>query len=649
MVFIQQLHIESSWVLANFYNQEINYCINYGTTTPHEAAEFVRMCNSTAAKYENLRYAHLGVTDPINIKTWEIGNELAAKWEWHVSWLAGGGHQQIYYQTGVTPTLMFRPLTDSLHYFGGILWRAGWVPEAGDGMDKMSSILGATHVVNATDDDSIVVDIEFAPIYQDSVIVWVVDTSINIALFDDLTQQQIYDLIAQPQHLLDSNYYHTMGDTAVMVYHTPPLDTNMFILVEYKTKHFGTFDIRDSMKAADPSIDIGYCIDFRTNMLGKPSFDARLIQSPPNFLIDHPYNSNIEIAVNKNLFTEILYLAEEKMTHRFPDMQMSLDSIVNALSIPNSIGVGLTEWNIRLCGAGGCNRDYNGILGGLYVANFFLQSYEAERNGSINLKCSDHFAGVAEGTNLIHLFHYYGQTNSVFITPQSEAIRMVNEAVGENYVFIDTAAITGNPKIEVLVETNTTGVFDTLLLPAVRCYGGIDTNTSTFNIVLLNTDDSSDYTININIPPDWLADSAYFEMLSGFPLDSSTFSLDSTYLLTYDTLYGSSNQFTISLDTFSLATVKIPFENIISSISTIEKTSFYAYPNPAKTVTIICSKNKYPYALKLYTITGELIKQINNINTERFSFSVREFEVGVYILKLSNEQDGSEAIKLIIN
>ena len=93
-------------------------------------------------------YAHLGVTDPINIKTWEIGNELAAKWEWHVSWLAGGGHQQIYYQTGVTPTLMFRPLTDSLHYFGGILWRAGWVPEAGDGMDKMSSILGATHVVN---------------------------------------------------------------------------------------------------------------------------------------------------------------------------------------------------------------------------------------------------------------------------------------------------------------------------------------------------------------------------------------------------------------------------------------------------------------------------------------------------------------------
>ena len=38
-------------------------------------------------------------------------------------------------------------------------------------MNNLNTILGATHIVNSNDGDSITVEIEFGPIYQDSVLV----------------------------------------------------------------------------------------------------------------------------------------------------------------------------------------------------------------------------------------------------------------------------------------------------------------------------------------------------------------------------------------------------------------------------------------------------------------------------------------------
>ena len=46
---------------------------------------------------------------------------------------------------------------------------------------------------------------------------------------DTLTQQEIYDLITSTSHILDTNSFHLLSDSAVMVYPNPPLDTNMFI------------------------------------------------------------------------------------------------------------------------------------------------------------------------------------------------------------------------------------------------------------------------------------------------------------------------------------------------------------------------------------------------------------------------------------
>ncbi|MDP6909767.1 MAG: hypothetical protein QF371_09680, partial [Flavobacteriales bacterium] len=380
-----------------------------------------------------MRDTYFDVTDPINIKIWELGTELAAAWEWHVSWVAGGQHTFIYYRTGDS-LYMPRTITDSLHYFGGEIWRKGWVPDVGQSMNLINSNLGTIQTATTNNTDTIVVNVDFAPIQQDSVIVWAVDTVVSNSIINSLTQQQFYDLLTQPQFLLDTNYFHTLGDSAIMIYPSTPLDSGNTILVEYKTKHPGAFEIRDSMMAADPSIEIGFCVNFRKHLLGRPSFDARLVQSPPRFLVEHPYNDNTDPALSNGFYSEIIYLAEKKAREGFREDQLELDSIVDAMGIPNPIGIGLTEWNIRLCGNNNCSLAYNGILGGLYVANFFTQFYEAQRNESIDLRVCNHFATVAQGFNLIHLFHYDGLISGVSTTAQSEAIRITNNAIGENLI-----------------------------------------------------------------------------------------------------------------------------------------------------------------------------------------------------------------------
>ena len=282
-----KMNFKNAINFSHFMGLEINYMLNYGTTTAHEAAELVRTCNSQDVYYQNLRNTYFGVTNPINIKKWEIGNELAAKWEWHYLGLPVALIPEFIIKQVIV--LYFpRTITDSLHYFGGEIWRKGWVPIAGDGMDIINSNLGTIKKINSNNTDTTIVKVKFGPIHQDSVIVWAVDTALSQSYITSLTQQQFYDLITQPQHLLTDTYYEILGDSAVMVYPNNPLNTNHLILVEYKTKHPGAFEIRDSMMLADSSIEIGYCIDFRQNLLGNSSFNTRLAQSPPRFLIYPP-------------------------------------------------------------------------------------------------------------------------------------------------------------------------------------------------------------------------------------------------------------------------------------------------------------------------------------------------------------------------
>jgi hypothetical protein len=81
-----------------------------------------------------------------------------------------------------------RTITNSLNYFGGEIWRKGWVPMAGDGMDIINSNLGTIKKITSTTVNTTIVKVKFGPIHQDSVIVYAVDTSLSESYISSLTQ-----------------------------------------------------------------------------------------------------------------------------------------------------------------------------------------------------------------------------------------------------------------------------------------------------------------------------------------------------------------------------------------------------------------------------------------------------------------------------
>jgi len=79
----------------------------------------------------------------------------------------------------------------------------------------------------------------------------------------------------------------------------------------------------------------------------------------------------------------------------------------------------------------------------LYTANFFSQFYQAEADEVLDIRLSNHFAGIAEGMNLIHMWHFIN--DSVVPTAQSEATRMVNEVIGDYMLHSEEMLIENNP------------------------------------------------------------------------------------------------------------------------------------------------------------------------------------------------------------
>ena len=149
----------------------------------------------------------------------------------------------------------------------------------------------------------------------------------------------------------------------------------------------------------------------------------------------------------KKCYSEIIYLAQENKNN-FHDIQNNLDSISNALNINHKIGIGLTEWNVRLCGEGGCNSSYNGILGGLYTANFYTQFYDAYIKNEVDLRLNNHFALIATGNNLIHILldnEVHDSTGAQSTVSKNVNFAMIAKASGYG------AAICGN-KLEVIDE-----------------------------------------------------------------------------------------------------------------------------------------------------------------------------------------------------
>jgi len=69
-------------------------CVNGGDGTPEEAAAWVEYCNGTPDTPMGRLRAQNGHPEPYRVRYWEIGNELAGRWQ--VGWTTPGGYADRY-------------------------------------------------------------------------------------------------------------------------------------------------------------------------------------------------------------------------------------------------------------------------------------------------------------------------------------------------------------------------------------------------------------------------------------------------------------------------------------------------------------------------------------------------------------------------
>ncbi|MBT6747136.1 MAG: T9SS type A sorting domain-containing protein [Flavobacteriales bacterium] len=626
-----KLNLKKLIPFLDSFNVELQVVVNFGNGTATEAAEFVNICNNQNAYYTQLRDSLLNNPNPIDVKYWEIGNESTDAWAYAYSWL--GFQEEIHFRSGVPNNTFTKREADSLYFYGGDLTREGWVEIIG-GLDKNTAILGDLKFYpNGQATDTVIVtyplldttDINSVRIYRTSNfdMDWAGDTTTN--------QQELYDSISNPANLLSAVEF-SWDQTQVIVNPIGGIYSNDLILIEYNsTNHDGAFAFRDFMKAADPSIEIGYTVmpddSLASNLIFQQDFSA----SPPEFMIKHPYASNLTIpAIQQGYFSEAIYASEKKV-----QSMVNFGNIWNQREldwgIPNEIGLSLTEWNVALYDEAPQNHPIRGIICGLYVADFWARTIESALNDSLDLRTMNHYALSAQGNNFIHLLH----TNPMFsVGVEGKATTMVMESLAEGMFPV---SLLNNPQIDVLTNDGQGG--STLVsIDAISTWGGVGKKSEYINLLLINRDDENSHTIDIDIPAIWQADSIIFESLYGTMIDETVFS-------SYDNSLYTGITYSALLPAFSVNTVRI---HLTTSLGLDEQDNGFTeaaiYPIPSSDFIYFPSK-QMPISIGIYNNLGQKIIDQSAVDINKVDVS--QLKKGIYFVRAIYSEKNSATYKLV--
>ena len=382
------------------------------------------------------------------------------------------------------------------------------------------------------------------------------------------------------------------------------------------------------MKAADPSIEVGYnvSVDSLENIT---VFRTDFSNSPPDFMISHPYSTALNIPLIENrLFSEISYVAQLKL-NAFINAQQMWNQRETLWGIPVQIGQALTEWNSALCDNCPDHHPIRGISSGLYITDFWANMFEKSIQDSIDLRTMNHFALIASGTNFIHLFHNNNSGNNFTVGVEGIATRMLMGTIGKNMFPV---TISGVPSISVFINSQ----FDSLNIPAIEAWGGTTPDSLLINLLLINRDDVNPYQIDLNIPVSWQADTITTEQLYG-DIDNDTIFTNKQV----DPITG--NTYTVSLPAFSITSVKIHHQ-IILSVNKEELNNFALnqnYPNPFNPSTIISFQIPAisNVKLKIYDVLGREVTTLVNKEMKAGSYKVdfnsSGLASGIYFYKIT--------------
>jgi alpha-L-arabinofuranosidase len=612
-----KLNLKNLIPFLDSYNVELQIVVNFGNGSATEAAEFVNICNNQNAYYSQLRDSLLNTLNPINVKYWEIGNESTDAWTYGYSWL--GFQDSIHFQSGIPNNTFTRREADSLYYYGGALFREGWVEIIG-GLDKNTAILGdIKFYTNVQTTDTIIVtypsldttNTNSVRVYRTSNfdVSWAGDTTTN--------QQELYDSIANPANLLSAAEF-SWSQTEVILNPIGGIDSSDLILVEYNSvDHDGAFAFRNLMKAADPSIEIGYTVQPEDSLISNLSFQQDFASSPPDFMIKHPYASGVTIPFSEQgLFSEAAYVSEKKV-----QAMVNVGNIWNQLEldwgISNEIGLSITEWNVALYDEAPQNHPIRGIISGLYVADFWARTFESALNDSLDLRTMNHFALSAQGNNFIHLLH----TNAMFsVGVEGKATTMVMDVLSQGMFSVFPS---NNPQIDVLTINNQQ--LDTVTIDAIQIWGGTGVNQDYINLLLINRDDENAHSVDIQIPATWQADSVIFQSLYGTMTNDSVFS-------SYTEENILSNTHSVQIPAFSVNTIKIHVTNPLNiSSNNFNLLGGFIYPNPSSDFVCLKSK-KMPLSVTIFNNIGQKVASQTIINSKKID--IKQLKKGIYFIQV---------------
>ncbi len=119
-------------------------CVNAGSGTPAEAAQWVEYCNGDAQTPMGKLRAANGNPKPYNVKHWEIGNELWGDWQYH--WTTAEGYVDRYRQF-VKAVLAADPTVKVYACGAPVLWGKRW---------NDTLIAGAADLLRSTTDHPLI-------------------------------------------------------------------------------------------------------------------------------------------------------------------------------------------------------------------------------------------------------------------------------------------------------------------------------------------------------------------------------------------------------------------------------------------------------------------------------------------------------------
>ena len=624
-----KLNLKNVVPFLNTFDVDLQIVVNFGNGSAAEAAELVSICNSTDSYYTELRQSLLNNPNPINVKYWEIGNESTDAWSFGWSWL--GFQDNIHFQTGVADKPLTKDEANNLYYYGGEFFREGWV-EAIGGLDNKTAILGhtkfyssalVTDVVTVKFPAMDIVDINAVRVYR--------TPSFDIDWAATASQQDLYDAISNPANLLSSSEFSW---TATEVTLTPngELSVDDFILIEYNSiGHDGAFAFRNAMKAADASIEIGYNVKPKDIQANNSAFQQDFAASPPNFMIKHPYAGRLVVpAIVGGYFSDAAFVSQSKVEAlvHFEELwnQREID-----WGIPNEIGLSLTEWNVALFDDAAENHPIRGITCGLYVADFWVRTFEYGLNDLVDLRVMNHFALSATGNNFIHLLH----PNPTFsVGVEGIATTMVMEAIGEGMFPV---TLSNNPQIDVMT-TDGQGEPISVTVDAIPAWGGVGANSEYLNVLLINRDDENSHVVDIDIPAIWQADGVIFESLYGTMVNEIVYT-------SYDDSPFTGSTYSAVLPAFSVNTVRIHLTNPLGldEYSDNFKDAFM-YPNPSSDFVYFTSE-KMPISVEIFNNLGQKVNYQTSIDFKKIE--INNLKKGIYFIRAIYSDKKDATYKLI--